>query len=56
MLLENPFDDPAEFKVCFLAGSRLGGVVVAAAGNSKHLANGADAVPCFLMDVCDHRA
>jgi hypothetical protein len=53
--LENPFDELAEYDVRALAGSRLGGVVVAAARDSENLADGPDAVAGLLMDVLDHR-
>jgi len=55
MTLENRFDDLAECDVLALAGSRLGGLIVAAAWDSENLTDGPDAVACLLMDILDHR-
>ena len=55
MTLENRFDEIAVFDVGGLAGSGIGGVVVAATRNCENLTNRPDAVACLLVDLLNHR-
>ena len=55
MTLENRFDEIAEFDVGGLAGSGIGGVVVAATRNCENLTNRPDAAACLLVDLLNHR-
>ena len=54
--LEDALDCEADDEVGTLVGSRLRGVVVAAAGDSENLADGPDGVAGLLVDALDHRA
>ena len=56
MSLEDALDCEADDEVGTLVGSRLRGVVVAAAGDSENLADGPDGVAGLLVNALDHRA